>query len=227
MLDHRAILAALRARLATLAVCTTGATDLSATTTGYARAAGSFLVDGFAPGMELLASGFAAAANNGRSVVTAVAALTLTVKKAGATTIEAAGAARTLAVGVPAAFGGENTDLVGLSGVPYFEETYLPGPAAVETLGPLGRMLAEPTYVLDVGFANGGAVQSTGTDALFRYAGALLLLFPPELLLTLSTGEFLHVRADEAPWQDQIERDEKGASVTVTIPLRLYTYSTV
>jgi len=227
MVDHRAILASMRARLATLAVCTTGATDLSASATGYARAAGSFLTDGFAPGMEILASGFTAAANNGRSVITAVAALALTVRKTGGTSAEAAAAGRTLAVGLPAAWGGENTDLVGLSGVPYVEEEYLPGPAEVETLGPLGRMLAAPTYDLTIGFANGGTVQSTGTDALYRYAAAILALFPPELILTLSTGEFLHVRADEAPFQEQLERDERGSSVVVSIPLRLYTYNSI
>jgi len=68
---------------------TTGGAALSATATGYARAAGSFTTDGFAAGMTITASGFTNPANNGPSVVTAVAALTITVTKAGGTVAEA------------------------------------------------------------------------------------------------------------------------------------------
>jgi hypothetical protein len=66
-------------------------TLLSATATGYARATGSFVTDGYRVGQPILASGFTNAANNGRSVVTAVAATALTVTKTGGTVAEAAG----------------------------------------------------------------------------------------------------------------------------------------
>ena len=228
MVDHRAILAAVRTRLATLVVCTTGATTLSVTSTGYARTAGSFLTDGFAPGMEVLASGFSAAANNGRSIVVAVAALSLTVSKVGGTSTEGAAAARTLAVGLPAALGWENTDLVGIVGVPYLEEDYLPGPAPqVQTLGPQGRILATPMYVAKICFAQGGLVEAVGTTGPYRYADAILALFPPEQALALSTGDTLHVRANPAPYRGQLTHDANGSMVVVTIPLRLYTYNSI
>jgi hypothetical protein len=227
VVDHRSVLAALRARLATLVVCTTGATTLSATPTGYARTTGSFFTDGFAPGMELLASGFALAANNGRSIVITVAALTLTVRKVGGTSTDAAAAGRTLSVGVPAAFGPANTDLVGVHGVPSLEEEYKAGPLDVRSIGPQAAILALPTYILNVCFDDDGPVEAIGTDAPYRYAGAILALFPPELLMPLSTGEFLRVRADQAPYQDDLPRDTTGSVVVITIPLRVQTYNSI
>lgn len=227
MADHRALLAAVRTHLATLVVCTTGAATLSATATGYARAAGSFRTDGFAPGMELLASGFATAANNGRSIVVAVADLALTVRKVGGTTAEAAAAGRTLVVGPPAAFGQENTDLIGVHGVPSFEEQYLPGPTEAQTLGPQARLLLTPTYLIHIRFDDDGPVAGIGTDAPYRYADAILALFPAELPLVLATGEYLHVRADEAPYRGELERDATGSVVAVTIPLRHYTFNAI
>ena len=68
------------------------ANTFSATATGYARATGSFLTDGFAAGEGINVAGFANSANNGRSIVTSVTALALGVQKAGGTVAEAAGA---------------------------------------------------------------------------------------------------------------------------------------
>lgn len=79
-----------------LARRTTGSASLSATATGYARAAGSFITNGIQVGDEITASGFATAANNGRSVVIAVTATTIDVTKTGGTTAEAAATGRTL-----------------------------------------------------------------------------------------------------------------------------------
>jgi hypothetical protein len=59
---------ALRGRVLTLSVATTGTTSLAATATGYTRAAGSFVTDGFKPGMEVLAAGFATSGNNGYKI---------------------------------------------------------------------------------------------------------------------------------------------------------------
>lgn len=55
----------------------TGATTLDATATGYERAAGSFLTDGFRVGMLVEASGYVGSGFNGLSVITAVDALTM------------------------------------------------------------------------------------------------------------------------------------------------------
>jgi hypothetical protein len=58
---------------------TTGSTSLSATATGFARAAGSFVDDGFVAGTWITVSGFAATENNGRFLITAVTPTELTV----------------------------------------------------------------------------------------------------------------------------------------------------
>ena len=76
---------------------TTGAISLSATATGYSRASGSFVTNGFAVGQQITASGFTNAANNGTSLITAVTATTLTVSKTPATVAETAAAGRTIA----------------------------------------------------------------------------------------------------------------------------------
>lgn len=61
------------------AALTTGSSSLSATTTSFDRAAGSFVTDGFVVGSVVESTGFTNAGNNGLFAVTAVAALSLTV----------------------------------------------------------------------------------------------------------------------------------------------------
>ncbi len=62
---------------------TTGSMTLEAnvTTNIFERTTGSFLADGFLPGMEVTASGFVTSGNNGRTRITAVTALEMTVAK--------------------------------------------------------------------------------------------------------------------------------------------------
>ena len=76
---------------------TTGSATLAADTLGYTRTTGSFITNGFFVGQEVTASGFGTAANNGRSVVTAVTATRLSVTKTPRTVAEAAAASRTIA----------------------------------------------------------------------------------------------------------------------------------
>ncbi len=57
---------------------TTGTTTIDATASGYERATGSFLDDGFSVGQTVTASGFTGSGYNGESVITAVTALTMT-----------------------------------------------------------------------------------------------------------------------------------------------------
>lgn len=66
---------------------------LSATATGYARAAGSgsFVTEGFVVGDTVTAFGFTNAQNNGPATITALTATTLTVTKVGGTVVEGAG----------------------------------------------------------------------------------------------------------------------------------------
>ena len=81
----------------TLEAGTTGATTgvLGANASGYTRASGSFLTDGFRVGQTVNATGFTSPAgsvspNNGISTVTAVTATQLTVTKTPQTVLEAA-----------------------------------------------------------------------------------------------------------------------------------------
>jgi hypothetical protein len=60
------------------APATTGTTTLDATGTGFSRASGSFVTDGFLVGQTVTSSGYVGSGFNGKSTVTAVAALTLT-----------------------------------------------------------------------------------------------------------------------------------------------------
>jgi hypothetical protein len=71
---------------------TTGSStgNIAATATGYFRNAGSFVADGFVPGMQVTVAGFTSSANNGVATVTGVTASDLTVTKTPATVVEAA-----------------------------------------------------------------------------------------------------------------------------------------
>jgi hypothetical protein len=76
-------------------------TNVSCVPGGYVRAAGSFASDGWKAGDTVLASGFALAANNGLSRVTAVSASQLSVVRT--LTAAAAGPSVTLTATIPAA----------------------------------------------------------------------------------------------------------------------------
>src|SRR4051812_2641150 len=115
LLDESAAIEAFRTRAQTLSVCAPGPQSLSATSTGYARAAGSFVTEGFKVGMEITtASGFSQSANNTPCVITAVTALALTIL--GGRTVESAGSGKTLAVGFPALRSWNNERLARIAG---------------------------------------------------------------------------------------------------------------
>lgn len=67
----------------------------AATTNKFTRASGSWINDGFYPGLEINVTGFATGGNNGRATVVSVTALDLFVNKT--LTTEASAAARTIA----------------------------------------------------------------------------------------------------------------------------------
>ena len=221
MIDHTGYQLAMRAKLLTLEVVTTGSTTLSATATGYARASGSFITDGFAVGMEVVGSGFANGVNNtpGRTL-TAVTALALTCSGC---TAEGASAGRTVSVGVPDTRVWENVPVTPVTGSPYFTEQYLPGPYAREELGPTAQFEARPVYVIGV-----HAVSNAGLAAASEYADALLTLFAPGLALTASNGDILRVRSDTGPFRGQLVNNEPGwAFIPVTVPFRVRTTNAI
>ena len=229
MIDHQLATLALRNRALALSVCTTGSVTLSVTTTGYARAdGGSFLTDGFVLGMEILAAGFTAGANNGNGIITALTATLMTVGDAytvtlGATgytvaartlAVEAAAAGRTISVGLPAMRAWENTNLTPVTGKPYLEEDYVPATT---------RLLSAP--------ARNGEVEETGlymlkwyglsgkgVSALRKSVDALKLRYTPGT--TMAAGSHtVRVRTDTATQTGQIIPLTGGWSVlTLTVP---------
>lgn len=220
MINHRAVQLACRARLLSIVVCTTGSVTLSATATGYARTTGSFIADGFEPGMELTPTGFAA---NPVDVVLSVTALTLTTKTARATEVAAAG--RTLSVGLPSQCAWENVGPFGppTVGVPFIDEQYVRGPAALNTIGPNGRIIGEPTYLPRINVPSG-----LGMEAATRYADAMLAAFPPGDKIVLTSGDTIEVRAEQAPYSGQLLQVAPGfAGLLCTIPLRIQSINSI
>lgn len=210
---------AIRARVLTLSVATTGAVALSATATGYARTAGSFFADGFWRGMELSASGFALAANNGLKVITDATPLTLTCTGCAA---DAEAAGRTLAVGLPSMRAGENMTFTPTDGVPFIEEQYLPGPSAQVTVGPNGDLEYLPQYAVHVNLPSDTSLTAS------RYVDALLRLLPPRAVIALPNGDVLRVRADVGPSVGQLQQSQAGFAVKpVTFFFRLRTSNSI
>src|SRR3972149_4040320 len=94
---------AIRSRVASVVVATTGSITMSATATGYARTTGSFLTDGFAVGMEVTPTGFT---QTTVGIVTNVETLALEIF--GGRAVQSAGAGRTLTTKLPTKRGWEN-----------------------------------------------------------------------------------------------------------------------
>jgi hypothetical protein len=215
--NHNALRLACRSHLLTLEVCTTGSTTLAATTTGYTRDSGSFVTDGFKPGMEVTPSGFVVTTPG---TITAVSALALTIKD-GRTT-ESGASGRTLTVGLPARRVWENTESQPVTGEPYVVEQYLPGPGRKITLGPLGQIEVLPQYVVQV-----YVPANQGTGAADGYADAILEHFAPETSITVNNAT-LRVRTDVIPFRGQLLQSAPGhAVVPVNIPMRLRVANTV
>jgi hypothetical protein len=213
VIDEIAMQLALRAKVMTLTVATTGTMSLAATTAGYTRTSGSFLADGFAAGMEVTPSGYGV---NAPRVITAVSALMLTVS--GTLTADAAAGGRSLTVGLPSQRAWENVAFQPTAGVPWVREEFLPGPTSQETLGPNGELEATPMYALYV-----NAPAETGLTAK-RYVQALRELFAPRTAIPLPNGDILRVRTDTGPYAGQLQQSQPGfATQPFTIPLRLRT----
>lgn len=218
MLDLLATHLALRNRALTLSVCTTGSQSLSATATGYARAAGSFITDGFVVGQEILTTGFAA---NGYHVLTGVTALALTV--ADTVAVEGAAGGRTISVGLPVLRAFENTTFTPTVGRPYFEEDFVPATNSLVTLPAAGGIVMETGLYV----AKWYGLSNVGISALRKSVDALKLLFAPGTRLTAGSNT-VRVRSDTAVRTGQIIPLDGGWSVlTLTIPWQSETINQV
>lgn len=236
MIDHSAALLAVRAKALTLSVVST--TDsISATTTGYVRASGSWLTDGYAVGQQVTASGFTASGNNGDKVVTAVSATTLTVlgvdvaadgartiAAAADTEVESAGS-RTISVGLPTYAELTNSKIVPGPGVPWWREEYLPQPGTRTGIGANAMVEYPITYRITL-----FVPQDTGPLAALSYVDALETLFAPGTALTLAASSF-RVRGDSTPFPGQLVPGVDTASgflvASFTVPLLLRTANTI
>jgi hypothetical protein len=208
---------AMRVRAMTLSVATTSVMSLSATSTGYARASGSFQADGFWPGMELVPAGFA---TNTPRVITFVTPLAITVS--GSVPVEGAAGGRSLTVGLPSQRAWENVAFEATAGVPWVREEFLPGPVSQVTLGPLGELVVEPQYLLHVN------VPEETSLTVKRYITALRTLFAPRTAIALANGDVLRVRSDTAPFPSQLQQSQTGfAEQLFSVPLRLRTNNVI
>ncbi len=210
-LDDGLAILACRAHLATLQIATTGSTSLSATTTGYARAAGSFVTDGFRAGMEITPATFT---TTDRQVVKSASALSMTVN--GTITADSA-ATRSITAGQPEYRMYPNMDFntVQAAGRPYTEEEWLPGPSDVETHGANAIVIHYPTYVI-----KWWGLSGKGDADLNMCAKKVKAHFAPGTAITMGDGTVLRVRKRPAPFVSQITNPVAGrALVTITIPL--------
>lgn len=223
---------ALRARALATVVATTGTLSLAATTTGYTRAAGSFLTDGFAAGMEITPAGFA---NNSRAVITEVTALAITAKRIVAATsngvttytlapltAEVAAGGRSLSVGLPSQASYENAEFQPTAGIPWWREQFIPGPSSQDTVGPGGRLSALPQYAIHV------HVPANTKLTAKRYVNKLRVQFAHRTKIALPTSGTLAVRSDTGPYAGELQQSQPGFAVQpFTIPLRLLDSSNV
>lgn len=218
MIDHHAVLLAARNRLLGVEVCTTGATTLTATGTGFTRAAGSFITDGFKVGMEVVPTGFA---DNTPAVILSVSALAITLRST--RTAETAAGGRTLTVGIPPYRVWENTDFEPVDDRWFIDEDYIPGPTEQFTIGPQGHLEHAPIYVVKV-----FGISGSGVGALYDVTKEILGVFPPRYTMTLADSTVVRVRSQPAPYSSQLMQVDPGrAVVTVSIPLLVRTTNPV
>jgi|GEM_PF-2062885 len=216
MLDHIEVRNAFRLRAETVVVSTTGPTTLSATPAGFVRPLGSFLTDGFAPGMEILPAGFNVA-NNAPAVIESVTATTMTITGGRAAQVALAG--RSVVSGLPLARQWENTQTPYLNapGVrPYVSEQWVPATFSLLSFPAAGGDVEESgLYILTwFGLANKGIL------AIRRGVKALKAKFTPGTVL-LASGNAVRVWGNPGVLEGQLIPLENGyVSCQLTIPWR-------
>lgn len=206
---------AMRRKLLELVVATT-ANDamLAATATGYTRTdGGSFITERFAPGMEIVPTGFTGAT---RQVIAKVTVNQLVV--AGPVIPDTVLAGRSISVGLPAIRLWEDISVPPSPGYPYVEEQYVPGPAEVVERGVV-RTEVRPMYTPRVYVPLVVAGVQVGNAGDGMYADAILELFPSGSVLPCDDGTVLCVRGSPAPTRFQRSYAAVGWScIPITIP---------
>lgn len=218
-MNHQTCAMALRARALPLSVATTGVTTLEATATGFARASGNFITDGFVIGFEVTPVGFT---DSTPDVITDLTALTLTTRKP--RVVDAAAPLRALTVGLPALRGWENVALEPISGRWWIEEDYVPATNRLLTSPQSGGRIEDTgLYILRV-----YGVENVGSLAINQFTTALLARYPAGAGEVLTDGTELRIRADVGPSRGQNIHDAPGATVvSITVPFRAYSLNPV
>lgn len=181
---------AFRARAATVVVATTGAAELSATATGYARATGSFVTDGFERGMSVTPAGFTA---TDVTVITSVSALAMTVR--GGRTIEAPASGRTLSVLLPVDRLDANEPYEPRAGREHIAFAVDPTPSRLLTVPAQTGTREDRGLTVMQWFG----IPTYGSAALSACIAALAALFTPGTTMTLSDGTTLYVNGNPGP----------------------------
>ncbi|CAB4180571.1 Protein of unknown function DUF4128 [uncultured Caudovirales phage] len=190
---HPDLRAAFRARLLTLVKASAGTlTNVGASGSAYTRASGSFIADGYSVGDEIVVAGFSNAANNGRTLVSAVTTLALTVEKS--LTTEAAGPSVTLDAGLWQGRAWEGFAYAPVRGQPYLSESMRAITSQVRALGDGGTI----AHVL-AGIAVLYYPAGRGTLALERMAGAIMKHLKPGTSLTYGTSTSVVTEASRSP----------------------------
>jgi hypothetical protein len=209
-MDHLEALTLLREHLLSLQFVGTGVTSLGTTGTAFTRTEGSFVTDGFVPGMEVVPQGFT---NTQPKLVRSVSATSLSV--VGSMTSEGVGGGRSLTVGAPTLRARENEDFTPQSLRWHLEEDYIPGPVRKVNATMQLVLHYNPLFVLRLsGLAN------FGVDALYVVADGILEGFRPGLAFEMQDGSPLRVGTDPSPSRGQVFPMEAGrADIVIEIPL--------
>ena len=213
ILVHPDIRAAIRTRLLTLEMVSTGVlTVLSASGYVFSRSAGSFVTDGFAIGDEVMPSGFANSANNARALITALSASAMTVDRA--LTTEAAGASATIKAQLPQGRKWEGQAYAPTKGQRYISEMVRSIDSTVRALGDGGTISHLLTANFTLNYPSG-----KGTLGIERMAGALLYLFRPSVRMTYGANSAVITKAERASLLEAPD----WLSIPVIITLVAYT----
>ena len=221
MLDEELATLGLRNRLIGLQVCTTGSITLAATTEGYTRAAGSFLDDGFAVGMELTPAGFAA---NPEGLIDEVSDGEIVLVADDARTEEVAASGRSLTVGLPSRRAWELIDFEPTPGRLYVTEAFLPDPPVLLSNNPDGGHMEESgLYVVNV-----AGLPNQGIIALRRYGKKIKERFSALTQIAAGSDTLIVRGRPIAPSASQVTPQETGWAIcTITIPWHCFTRTAV
>jgi len=215
MISNSAAHIALRNRARSLVVATTGSMSLAQTTTGFSRASGSFVTDGFVAGMELVPAGFSTIVVG---IITDVQALTMAVT--GTRAAIAAAGSRSLTVGLPTLRAFENQIFTPDPLRPYVVEEYSPSTSEMVGYPDAGSTIKETgDYFLTWhGLTAAGAITGGfGAAALRQCVDALKLLFAPGTIL-VAGAHTVRVRRNPAPQTGQIIPLATGAALQLKVP---------